>query len=68
MSVRLEEISFCYGEKKILDKISLVVREKEHIGILGGSGSGKYNAVDTFTSCGIHVHCILCIQKVKSCA
>lgn len=41
MSVRLEEISFCYGEKKILDKISLTVREKEHIGILGGSGSGK---------------------------
>ncbi len=41
MSVQLEEISFCYGEKKILDKISLMVREKEHIGILGGSGSGK---------------------------
>lgn len=41
MSVRLREISFCYGEKKILDRISLSVREKEHIGILGGSGSGK---------------------------
>lgn len=41
MSVVLRDISFCYGEKKILDKISLVVREKEHIGILGGSGSGK---------------------------
>lgn len=41
MSVLLREISFSYGEKKILDKISLAVREKEHIGILGGSGSGK---------------------------
>lgn len=41
MSVVLREISFCYGEKKILDKVSLTVREKEHIGILGGSGSGK---------------------------
>jgi len=41
MSVLLREISFCYGEKKILDKISLEVREKEHIGILGGSGGGK---------------------------
>lgn len=41
MSVRLREISFCYGEKKILDKVSLEVRNKEHIGILGGSGSGK---------------------------
>ena len=41
MSIRLREISFCYGEKKVLDRISLEVREKEHIGILGGSGSGK---------------------------
>lgn len=41
MSVVLREISFCYGEKKILDGVSLTVREKEHIGILGGSGSGK---------------------------
>lgn len=41
MSVRLREISFCYGEKKILDHVSLAVRDKEHIGILGGSGSGK---------------------------
>ena len=41
MSVLLREISFSYGEKRILDKISLEVREKEHIGILGGSGCGK---------------------------
>ena len=41
MSVQLQEISFCYGDKMILDKISLSVREREHIGILGGSGSGK---------------------------
>ena len=41
MSVLLREISFSYGEKKILDKVSLEVCEKEHIGILGGSGCGK---------------------------
>ena len=41
MSIVLREIRFSYGEKKILDRISLTVREKEHIGILGGSGSGK---------------------------
>ena len=41
MSIRLRDVSFWYGEKKILDRISLEVREKEHIGILGGSGSGK---------------------------
>ena len=41
MSIRLRNVSFCYGEKRILDGISLKVREKEHIGILGGSGCGK---------------------------
>ena len=41
MSIVLREISFSYREKKILDRISLTVREKEHIGILGVSGSGK---------------------------
>ena len=41
MSILLREISFGYGEKKILDHISLEVCEKEHIGILGGSGCGK---------------------------
>ncbi len=41
MSVLLREINFGYGEKRILNRISLEVREKEHIGILGGSGCGK---------------------------
>ncbi len=41
MSVRLRNVSFCYGEKLVLDNISLAVKEKEHIGILGGSGCGK---------------------------
>lgn len=41
MSIVLREMSFSYGEKKILDKVSLEVLDKEHIGILGGSGSGK---------------------------
>ena len=41
MSILLQEVSFGYGEKRILDRITLQVREKEHIGILGGSGNGK---------------------------
>ena len=41
MSIRLRDMSFCYGDKKIFDKVSLTVKEKEHIGILGGSGCGK---------------------------
>ena len=41
MSIRLRDVSFCYGERRVLDKVSLTVKEKEHIGILGGSGCGK---------------------------
>ena len=41
MSIRMRDVSFCYGEKKILDRISLGVREREHVAILGGSGCGK---------------------------
>lgn len=41
MSVYLRDVSFCYGETKILDGITLQVQEREHIGILGGSGNGK---------------------------
>lgn len=41
MSIWLRDVSFCYGKKRVLDKVSLTVKEKEHIGILGGSGCGK---------------------------
>lgn len=36
MNIILNDISFSYGEEKILDGITLHVRDKEHIGILGG--------------------------------
>lgn len=41
MSIRLQEVCFSYGEKNILDHVNLEVHEKEHIGIIGGSGNGK---------------------------
>lgn len=41
MSIILRNVSFGYGEKKILDGITLEVQEREHIGILGSSGNGK---------------------------
>lgn len=41
MSIHLSEAVFGYGEKKILDKVSLRVNTREHIGILGASGIGK---------------------------
>lgn len=37
----LENVSFDYGDRKILDQVSLEVSKGEKIGILGESGCGK---------------------------
>lgn len=39
--VRCEDVSFSYGKEKVLDKVSLNIKEGEILGILGKSGSGK---------------------------
>lgn len=39
--IRLENISFTYKDRKIIDSLSLRVSKGEHIGILGDSGCGK---------------------------
>lgn len=41
MEILLNKATFTYGEKIILDEISLSVNKQEHIGILGSSGGGK---------------------------
>ncbi len=38
---RLDEVSFAYKKNKVLEGLSLKVREGEHIGIVGDSGCGK---------------------------
>ena len=38
---RLEDVAFSYGEKSVLQNLSLVARPGEHIGIVGDSGCGK---------------------------
>jgi len=39
--IYLDKLSFSYGDRKILDGLTLRVHKKEHIGIVGGSGNGK---------------------------
>ena len=39
--IRLKNISFSYGEKKILDKINLEIKKGDIVGIKGRSGEGK---------------------------
>lgn len=48
-SIRLDDISYTYPKSKTvaLDRISLEIKEGEHIGIVGLSGSGKTTLVDT---------------------
>lgn len=41
MSVIIENVSFSYGDKLILDDISLAVQTDETVGIVGVSGGGK---------------------------
>lgn len=40
-AIRLDEVSFAYEKNKVLEGLSLKVREGEHIGIVGDSGCGK---------------------------
>jgi len=40
-TVRLEEVSFSYGEKEVLHNISLEIPKGKTVALLGSSGSGK---------------------------
>lgn len=44
--VELRNISFAYGENKVLDNVSLVIRRGDVVGIVGSSGSGKSTLLD----------------------
>ena len=39
--VSVEDLSFSYGDKKVLDKISITIKKGEKVAFVGESGSGK---------------------------
>lgn len=39
--IRFEQVSFSYGERQVLDKVSFVIKKGEKIAIVGDSGAGK---------------------------
>jgi phospholipid/cholesterol/gamma-HCH transport system ATP-binding protein len=39
--VELRKVSLCFGEKQVLDNVSLVVQPEERLAIIGQSGAGK---------------------------
>jgi ABC-type multidrug transport system fused ATPase/permease subunit len=39
--IRVTDVSFSYGQKKVLDKVSFTISRGEKIGIVGLSGAGK---------------------------
>ena len=41
MNIMLENLSFSYGEKPVIDNIELVINSGETVGIVGVSGGGK---------------------------
>jgi ABC-type cobalamin/Fe3+-siderophores transport system ATPase subunit len=46
MSFELHDISFCYDERKVIDRISLAFAPGQFYGIIGPNGSGKTTMVD----------------------
>ena len=47
MEIQAQSISFSTGEKRIIDSISLDLKNNEFVGIIGPNGSGK----STFLKC-----------------
>ncbi|MCD3091927.1 ATP-binding cassette domain-containing protein, partial [Salmonella enterica] len=39
--IRARDVTFCYGERRILDGINLAVQAGEFVGLLGPNGAGK---------------------------
>ncbi len=44
--IRLNEISFCYGDKTALNKINLNAKRGEILALVGGSGGGKSTIIN----------------------
>jgi ATP-binding cassette, subfamily C, bacterial len=45
-AIRLEEVSFAYGNKKVLDRLSLEIPTRALTTIIGPSGAGKTTLID----------------------
>ena len=45
-SIRLEQVSFAYGDKKVLQDVSLTIPTRSLTTIIGSSGAGKTTLVD----------------------
>jgi len=39
--IQIQDVSFSYGDKKVLDKVSFTITRGEKIGVIGLSGAGK---------------------------
>ncbi len=48
-SLSLKEVSFSYGNKKIIDNVSISIKKNSTVAFVGASGSGKTTLVDLLT-------------------
>ncbi len=47
--IKIENLTKCFGDKKILDNISFTVGEDEIVGFLGPNGAGKTTTMNILT-------------------
>lgn len=55
MGIVVENLSYSYGEKRVLNNISLLIKSGENIGIIGESGCGKSTFLKLVS--GLYVPC-----------
>ena len=49
MNLRLEQVAFSYGERKVIEDLSLDLQPGQFYGVLGPNGSGKTTLLDLLT-------------------
>ena len=47
--LEFENVTVFHGDKKVLDSVSVVIRQGEHVAILGPNGAGKSSFIKTIT-------------------